>query len=76
MRARALNDDFPLFTHRPPRLRAAGKLGNILGESLRRELQSFDHREIGENRLGELLDYETALDGERRRLDAVGALGR
>src|SRR5712664_2634513 len=60
----------------PPLSRAARELGNILGEGLRSELQSLDCREIRENRLGELLDRQTAFDGERCRLDTVGALGR
>lgn len=54
---------------------AAGQLGDILGEGLSRQLQSFDRREVGEDCLRELLDREPALDRERRRLNTVAAFG-
>jgi hypothetical protein len=47
---------------------AARQLGDIPGEGLSRELQFLDHREVGEDRLGELLDGEAAFDREHRRL--------
>jgi len=32
------------------------------------EFQPFDRREVGEDRIGELLDGEAAFDRQRRRL--------
>ena len=40
------------------------------------ELQSLDCGQVREDRLGQLLDREIALDGQHRGLDAVGAFGR
>jgi hypothetical protein len=34
---------------------AAGKLLHVLGEGLRRELQPFDHRQVGEQLVGQFL---------------------
>src|SRR5258708_8995967 len=55
---------------------AAGELCDILGEGLRCKLQPFDRGKIGEDRLSEFLDRQTAFDRKHRRLNAIGALGR
>ena len=55
---------------------AARQLGDIFLERLGGQLQPFDRRQVGEDRLGELLHREPALDRQGRRLDAVGALRR
>ncbi len=69
-------------TRRCPRLagqdssRAAGKLGDILVECLRRQLQAFDRRQIGEDRVRNIIDGEAVFDRQCSGLNTVRPLGR
>lgn len=48
---------------------AAGQLFDILGEGLRRELQPLDHRQVGEQLVGQFLHRHAVANGENSRLD-------
>ncbi|EKG62608.1 hypothetical protein VCHC52A1_3718, partial [Vibrio cholerae HC-52A1] len=48
---------------------AARKLLHVLAEGLRRELQPFDHGQVGEQLVGQFLHGHTVANGEHRRLD-------
>jgi hypothetical protein len=53
---------------------ATGQLCDVLTE--RRQLEALDGREIGKDRLREVIDRKSLPDRKCRRLDAVGTLGR
>ncbi len=48
---------------------AAGKLLHILVEGLRRELQPFDHRQVGEQLVGQFLHRHPVANRQCGRLD-------
>lgn len=50
---------------------AARQFADVLVERQRGQLQALDCREVGEDRVAQLLHCHSALDGHRRRLDAV-----
>ncbi len=50
---------------------AAGKLLHILVEGLRRELQALDHRQVGEQLVGQFLHRHAVANGQGRRLDQL-----
>ncbi len=54
----------------------ARQFGDIHVEGLRGEFQTFDRGEIGEDHLPQLGIGQALLDGEGRRLNAVGTLRR
>ena len=58
-------DISPLLTRLPG---AAGQLRYVLAEGLRCELQAFDHRQVGEQLVGEFLYRHAVMNRQCRRL--------
>ena len=64
------------FLYQSISTRAAGQLLHILVECLRSELQTLDHRQVGEQLIGQFLHRHAVANRQYRRLDQFARFRR